>query len=134
MMRERIALKSIDELSLDPQRDFVARLPPGIETKSELMRALKTALDLPDYFGRNWDALKDVLQDLSWISKRRVVLVHSDLPLSGPDSQPSDLITYLRVLNEAVNDWKTRPGAHELEAAFPARDQQEAVGIMRSWG
>jgi RNAse (barnase) inhibitor barstar len=33
------------------------------------------ALDLPMWFGRNWDALVDVLGDLSWLGGRPVALV-----------------------------------------------------------
>lgn len=34
-----------------------------VEDKDHLMLALRTDLDLPEYFGNNWDALADVLSD-----------------------------------------------------------------------
>lgn len=36
----------------------------GVEDKAALMDALAVTLDLPDHFGRNLDALWDVLRDL----------------------------------------------------------------------
>lgn len=33
---------------------------------AELLAALGPALDLPDYYGANWDALEECLNDLSW--------------------------------------------------------------------
>jgi RNAse (barnase) inhibitor barstar len=34
--------------------------------KEELLRSIAQALDFPDWFGHNWDALEDCLSDLSW--------------------------------------------------------------------
>ena len=35
-----------------------------IRTKRELLNALANALEFPDYFGRNWDALDECLGDI----------------------------------------------------------------------
>lgn len=49
----------------------------AIETKQDLMAALSDALELPDYFGGNWDALDEVLRDLGWLEADGHVLVVS---------------------------------------------------------
>lgn len=36
----------------------------GLSDKADLMERVATALDLPAWFGRNWDALEDALRDL----------------------------------------------------------------------
>ncbi|MBL8540406.1 MAG: barstar family protein [Betaproteobacteria bacterium] len=38
----------------------------GIGDKAALMRHLQDALQFPEWFGRNWDALEDCLTDMSW--------------------------------------------------------------------
>ncbi|WP_028803672.1 barstar family protein [Streptomyces sp. 142MFCol3.1] len=38
----------------------------GITDKAGFMARCVRALDLPDWFGRNWDALADVLGDPDW--------------------------------------------------------------------
>jgi hypothetical protein len=37
-----------------------------VTDKAEFMNRCVTGLELPDWFGRNWDALADSLTDLSW--------------------------------------------------------------------
>jgi Barstar (barnase inhibitor) len=43
---------------------FVTLDGVGIETKAELLAAAGVALDLPDYYGQNFDALADLLADV----------------------------------------------------------------------
>ncbi|MDJ0346896.1 barstar family protein [Streptomyces sp. H10-C2] len=38
----------------------------GVATRRAFMDRCVLSLHLPDYFGRNWDALADCLTDLSW--------------------------------------------------------------------
>jgi len=42
---------------------FVVNLR-GVRTPERLFDELSSSLDLPDYFGRNWDALDECLRDL----------------------------------------------------------------------
>ncbi|WP_406166532.1 barstar family protein [Streptomyces sp. NBC_00996] len=49
----------------------------GVSDKSGFMERCVRALDLPDWFGRNWDALADTLGDPDWgpASPGRLLLV-----------------------------------------------------------
>ncbi len=94
-------------------QDRVATLQHGISSTEKLMDELVRALDLPWYFGRNWNALDEVLRDLSWIPERRVFLVHPDLPKLSTN----DLTTYLSVLSDSAQHW-ARGGGHELTPVF----------------
>lgn len=40
-----------------------------------LMRAFAQAMQFPDYFGGNWDALDECLTDLEWLPTRHIVVV-----------------------------------------------------------
>ena len=106
--------------------EFVAEINAGISSKSELLDCLAKALDVPNDLGRNWDALFDILRDLSWIDHKRVTIVHNDLP----NLPANDLRVYLDVLRDSLCDW--RPGeTHSLSVLFPvsARDR-----IVRALG
>jgi hypothetical protein len=45
-----------------------------VREREDLFDLLQSAFRFP-YFGRNWDALDDVLRDLSWIEARGFVLI-----------------------------------------------------------
>jgi hypothetical protein len=68
----------------------------------------------PPFFGRNWSALNDILNDLEWIKDYEIWLVHTSFPLSNLE----DMKIYLQIINGAAANWK--PGeAHQLKVVFP---------------
>jgi RNAse (barnase) inhibitor barstar len=93
--------------------DFVVHLS-GINSKEELFKQLSDKLEMPEYFGYNWDALSDCLRDFHWIEQQKIILVHDDFLLLNEH----ELSTYLQVLFEAVQDWKDGE-EHSLEVVFP---------------
>ena len=98
---------------------MLANVRAEIASVDELYDVLVEVLHLSNYFWRNWNALDEVLSDLSWLAPRRVIIVHADIP----DLPTDELRVYLDVLRTAVDEWKQRPGAHELVVAFPEVDQ-----------
>jgi RNAse (barnase) inhibitor barstar len=105
---------------------ILARVPAGIETTDELFDALTELLHLPSYFGRNWDALSDVLRDFHWLAPRRIVIAHAEVP-ALPERQRE---IYVSVLRHAVEDWKQRAGDHELVVSFPEATQLELYRLL----
>jgi RNAse (barnase) inhibitor barstar len=70
---------------------------------AELDRALK----LPDHFGRNWDALADVMEDRQWLGKHGRVVVITGSNTYRRD-HPNDWATLEEILAEACEFWKER--------------------------
>jgi len=102
--------------------DYVAAVPAGITSPQSLLQVLYNALELPGYFGFNWDALSDCLRDFHWLKQHRIVLRHADVP----PLPIGDLRTYLEVLVEAQSSWG--PGEqHSLKVVFPAGAQGEVA-------
>lgn len=114
-----------ESLQLSKSDDFVAVVGLGIRTREKLFDVLRRELRLPDYFGKNWDALSDCLRDLSWIDERRVVIEHMDLP----QLDEKDLAIYVDVLAECVQDWKA-VDHHQLVVVFPAA-VRETVAVLK---
>lgn len=107
-----------------PSDAFVVRIQGDISSKDKLLHALYEKLDLPGYFGFNWDALVDCLRDFHWVAKKRIVIAHENIPPLGGQ----ELKIYLEILADSVLDWK--PGdEHELEVVFPesTRDRIETL-------
>lgn len=95
----------------------VVRIGGRLRRKQDLLRALATGLNLPKYFGHNWDALEECLRDLSWLGdESTIVLLHEQLPLADEDQRK----TYIEILRNALQTQKGR-----LRIIFPARIDEE---------
>ncbi|MEU3062940.1 barstar family protein [Streptomyces subrutilus] len=101
----------------------------GVRTRAGLMRRAADALDLPEWFGGNWDALADVLRDLSWLPRApgRLVAVVSWQEYAA--ARPDDWETLREVLEEAVDFWREDPAGPPLTVllAGPAPDGGRAA-------
>jgi RNAse (barnase) inhibitor barstar len=94
-----------------PEKDQFLAVLDGKRCKTieALYVQLNAALELPDYFGANLDALFDCLCDLTWIEQKHVVIVitRSELLLSsGSADQRMAVIETLREAetNQQVSD------------------------------
>ncbi|MEN3355343.1 MAG: hypothetical protein V7640_3501 [Betaproteobacteria bacterium] len=76
-------------------------------TKEQLLDAFAQSLSFPATFGRNWDALADALQDLSWHPSRAYVL-HLQHAALVRRALAADWLILLEVLSAAVMYWKSR--------------------------
>jgi hypothetical protein len=76
-----------------------------IEDKSGALTALARAMDFPDWFGGNWDALQDCLGDLSWRASPGyvVVLEHSQ---GLATRARADFKVLLEVFDAAAQGWR----------------------------
>jgi len=73
-------------------------------TKAALLQALGRALEFPEWFGENWDALADCLADLSWLEAPGwvVLLDGADVPAGAAGAE---LPAALDVLRGAAASW-----------------------------
>jgi RNAse (barnase) inhibitor barstar len=70
--------------------------------KPVLMKNIAAALDFPDWFGENWDALEDCLSDLSWRKATGYVLL-----LEGAKAG-DDFGVLVDVLGSVAESWASR--------------------------
>ena len=78
-------LKSAEKLGISPVKVDLR----GCSDKPGLLAGIARALEFPDYFGHNWDALGDCLADLSWLGRPAPMLIFGgldDLASHDPDS------------------------------------------------
>lgn len=76
----------------------------GCDGKDEVLRRFARALQFPDWFGGNFDALADSLGDLSWARADGYLLLieHTDAWRQADDDNFAAL---LDILNEAAVVW-----------------------------
>ncbi len=76
-----------------------------VRDKDALFERLATALEFPDWFGHNWDALADCLGDLSWqqTDGYLILLEHCD---GFRASCGGDFATALQVFAAAAEAWR----------------------------
>ena len=85
---------SICRIDLAPVRD-----------KAALFERVATALEFPDWFGHNWDALADCLGDLSWLPADGflILLEHCD---DFRTRHSGDFAMALQVFAAAAEAWR----------------------------
>lgn len=78
-----------------------------VRSKSEFLAAVAPAIEAPEWFGNNWDALADALGDLSWKPAAGYVLVLRNggdtFNLSSNDHEIAK-----EILESTVVYWKTQ--------------------------
>jgi RNAse (barnase) inhibitor barstar len=85
----------------------VRRIDLGGVDKHQLFLRVATALDFPNTFGRNWDALSDSLRDLSWLPNHGVSLLF-DNGGSLQQAEGEDFDRLLEILEETAQAWAAR--------------------------
>lgn len=82
----------------------------GVTGKSAFMDHCARALDLPDWFGRNWDALADCLGDLSWAPPARGRLLVVTGRRDFARAAPREWGAVPDVFAEATDRWRGAEG------------------------
>lgn len=77
-----------DDLDI-PGNIVIAGSVANVKSDKDLFAVVASAMQFPDYFGNNWDALDECLNDMEW------------LPADG----------YCLVLHDAVKGWSQAPCA-----------------------
>jgi hypothetical protein len=75
--------------------------------KSEFLHYVQDALHFPAPWGHNWDALLDLLRDLSWLPEGGYVLLFTGMESFAEHSR-MDYSAALEVMDEAAAFWASR--------------------------
>jgi hypothetical protein len=78
-----------------------------VQSKSEFLAAVAQAIEAPEWFGKNWDALADALADLSWKPAPGYVLVLRN-GLNTFNLLENDHEIAKEILDNTVSYWKTQ--------------------------
>lgn len=79
----------------------------AVQSKSEFLAAVAQAIEAPEWFGKNWDALADALCDLSWKPAPGYVLVLRN-GLNSFNLLAHDHEIAKEIMDSTVSYWKTQ--------------------------
>lgn len=85
-----------------PKRQVCIRLPEQVG-KQELLRGMADALQFPDWFGENWDALWDALDEYLALGERPLQLVLDCTRSHTVDRADWDV--FVSILEQARQSW-----------------------------
>ena len=91
---------------------------PKCQTIAGLLTECARALDFPDYFGHNWDALEECLADLEWLPAKGYVLLITDAGCVLPDDD-EEYETFLEILRDAGEAWGSGQAGMGTRRATP---------------
>lgn len=76
----------------------------SINSESELLYRISKSMKFPDYFGHNWNALKDCLSDLAWMPAKGYVVLFSNAD-SFMKNCPSDFKVFSEIVKTVSAFW-----------------------------
>ena len=76
-----------------------------MRTEQGVFDELAAALQFPDYFGENWDAVDECLTDLSWLPGRAYVLVIAAADELLVEEPAERLALFLNLLGRGGEEW-----------------------------
>jgi len=88
------------------------------QTTAGLLNEFARALDFPDYFGHNWDALEECLADLEWLPAKGYILLITDAAQVLPNDE-DEYETFLEILNDAGEAWGSGQAGMGTRRATP---------------
>lgn len=108
------------EALVRPPNDFALKVIQGAkcQTTAGLLTEHARALDFPDYFGHNWDALEESLTDLEWLPAKGYILLITDAGRVLPDDE-EEYETFLEILRDAAEAWGTGQAGMGARRATP---------------
>ena len=100
----------------------------GCRDKATLLLRMNNALDAPAGSGRNWDALADLLRDLSWLPAHAGHALLFDDARDLRDADETGFDTLLEILEETVRDWAGRDVPFWAFLALPEDEFEDDAG------
>lgn len=75
-----------------------------ITSKADFFQISAEIMNFPDYFGENWDAFNDCINDLSWLPANGYLLLYTQ-PDNFAQNAPQEWEIALDIFQEVVEYW-----------------------------
>src|SRR5687768_13848681 len=110
------------------RQDMAVRIARGnrCQTKSTLLKEWAGTLQFPDYFGENWDAFEECLNDLHWLHRRTVVLFVTNVE-SMLAQTDRGFKTFVSIVHDATMPNARDPAKVTLAVFFQCAPSRKSV-------
>ena len=98
---------SIKKAAAARSLDFTQIDLKGVTGKADFLKKVARALNFPEYFGMNWDALNDCLTDMAWKPAAGYVLLFSSFQ-SFAGNAPADMKVVRDIFDLSAQYWKQK--------------------------
>lgn len=78
----------------------------NMKTRSDLFSEIAKILHFPNYFGNNWNALDDCLQDLDWIHSNSIIIIIRDFDKILLEDNTKEKNIFLDCVKAANDFWE----------------------------
>jgi RNAse (barnase) inhibitor barstar len=102
--------RDIDNLALELILDGFPRVAVRVmrgskmQTTKDLFNEVSAALQFPYYFGFNWDALDECVNDLDWMPESAYVLIFTHLDQILAAEKDAEKL-FLKVVHDSAQEW-----------------------------
>lgn len=76
----------------------------------ELFDEIAAVLQFPYYFGENWNAFDECLNDLDWLEGEAYLLMITDVSTVLIEESPQEFLTFIKILRQACQEWSDISG------------------------
>jgi len=116
----RITAAQRAESLVHPPTGYVLKVIKGryCKTPASLLAECARALEFPEYFGGNWDALEECLVDLEWLPAKGYILLITDAEGVLPDAE-EEYETFLEILCDVGEAWGNGQARMGVRRAIP---------------
>lgn len=102
-----ISLEELSQLCQDYNCQLFYFDGRTINNKADFLKTASKVINLPKYFGYNWDALQDCLTDLSWFEAPSYLIAY-DQWQNFAHNYPQDWQILNDIFSEAIAYWLKR--------------------------
>ena len=107
----------------------IVHIRKNTTNKLDIFNQFECGLNIPTYYGKNWDAFDDNLMNLHFVKEKNVIIIHEDIPFKNYDHEKR---TYIEILGDIVSHWQAFP-EHKFFVYFPENCREELTQINRAF-
>ena len=65
-------------------------------------------MQFPYYFGNNWDAFSECLNDLEWFTDKNLIIFISNIQNVLQNEEATQFTIFIRILTDAINEFTAK--------------------------